>query len=87
MMRNDLEAPALGIAPVIAEVRQAISAQPGCRIARMSGSGATCFGLFDDPLSASAAAQSLKRRQPGCGWSRPRSAGVDQATGAKSLRA
>lgn len=64
MMRNDLEKPAQGIAPVIAAVRQALSAQPGCRIARMSGSGATCFGLFDDPLSASAAAQSLRRAHP-----------------------
>lgn len=65
MTRNDLEAPAIRLAPVIAQVKSALSAQPGCRIARMSGSGATCFGLFDDPLAAAAAAAALSRAQPG----------------------
>jgi len=46
--RNDLSDAALGIAPVIGEVLQAISGQPGCLLSRMSGSGATCFGLFGD---------------------------------------
>ncbi len=65
MMRNDLEAPAQRLAPVIAQVQAALSAQPGCRIARMSGSGATCFGLFADPLAASAAASAIRAAQPG----------------------
>ena len=47
--RNDLEAPAHRLAPVIAQVKAALAAQPGCLLARMSGSGATCFGLFADP--------------------------------------
>lgn len=45
--RNDLEAAAIGVAPAIAEALSWLEAQPGCRLARMSGSGATCFGLFD----------------------------------------
>jgi 4-diphosphocytidyl-2-C-methyl-D-erythritol kinase len=65
MTRNDLEPPAIRLAPVIGRVKSALSAQPGCRIARMSGSGATCFGLFDDPLAAAAAAASLRRAEPG----------------------
>ncbi len=65
MMRNDLEAPAQRLAPVIAQAKAALSAQPGCRIARMSGSGATCFGLFADPLAASAAASTIRASQTG----------------------
>src|SRR5882724_6861569 len=45
--RNDLEAPAISLQPVIADVLSALRAFPACRLARMSGSGATCFGLFD----------------------------------------
>lgn len=45
--RNDLEAAAIDQQPVIAEVLEELRALPGCRLARMSGSGATCFGLFD----------------------------------------
>lgn len=65
MQRNDLEAPAMALAPVIGQVRSALSAQPGCLMARMSGSGATCFGLFPDALNAAAAAAALRRVQPG----------------------
>lgn len=65
MQRNDLQAPAQSLAPVIAGVRAAIGAQPGCLAARMSGSGATCFGLFADGLSAAAAARTLQTAQPG----------------------
>lgn len=54
--RNDLEAAAIGEAPVIAEVTARLARDPGCRLARMSGSGATCFGLFDDLAAAGAAA-------------------------------
>jgi 4-diphosphocytidyl-2-C-methyl-D-erythritol kinase len=61
---NDLEAPAVKIAPVIAEVLAALRALPGCRLARMSGSGATCFGLFDDDSSAAAGAKTLRAAHP-----------------------
>lgn len=65
MQRNDLEAPAVALQPVIGRVRQALTAQAGCLFARISGSGATCFGLFADPLSASAAARAIQSAQPG----------------------
>jgi 4-diphosphocytidyl-2-C-methyl-D-erythritol kinase len=65
MQRNDLESPAIALQPVIAQVKTALTAQPGCLLARMSGSGATCFGLFADPLSANAAARALQAAQPG----------------------
>ncbi|AQR73251.1 4-(cytidine 5'-diphospho)-2-C-methyl-D-erythritol kinase [Sphingomonas sp. LM7] len=54
--RNDLEAPARGIAPVIGEVLAALAAQPGVTLARMSGSGATCFALFEDAEACRSAA-------------------------------
>ncbi len=65
MLRNDLEPVAIALHPVIEQVTSALSAQPGCCIARMSGSGATCFGLFPDPLSAAAAARAITESQPG----------------------
>lgn len=65
MTRNDLEPPAIRAAPVIARVRSALSSQHGCLFARMSGSGATCFGIFADPLTAAAAAANLRRAEPG----------------------
>ena len=58
---NDLQAPAIGLCPVIGEVLAALRATPGCLLARMSGSGATCFGLFADPVEAVLAAQALRR--------------------------
>jgi len=63
--RNDLEPPAEALAPVIGRVRHALAAQPGCLLARMSGSGATVFGLFADPLGAAAAARTLRAAEPG----------------------
>jgi 4-diphosphocytidyl-2-C-methyl-D-erythritol kinase len=60
--RNDLEAPAIALAPEIGEILGAVGAQPGCRLARMSGSGATCFGLFDGDARGPAA--DLKRAHP-----------------------
>ncbi len=63
--RNDLEAPALAIAPVIAQVLAALRAQEGTRIARMSGSGATCFGLFDEEAPARAAETAIAAAHPG----------------------
>jgi 4-diphosphocytidyl-2-C-methyl-D-erythritol kinase len=59
--RNDLEAPAIALAPAIADARAALAAQPGCLFARMSGSGATCFGLFAAAPTAQAAATALAR--------------------------
>jgi 4-diphosphocytidyl-2-C-methyl-D-erythritol kinase len=72
--RNDLEAPAIGIAPAIAEVLRAIGALPGCRLARMSGSGSACFGLFDTVRAATAAARTLGRGRPDW-WARASSIG------------
>ena len=62
--RNDLEAPARALEPVIGEVLAAIGGT-GSLFARMSGSGATCFGLFADTRSAEAAATSLRASRPG----------------------
>lgn len=59
--RNDLEAPALRVTPGIAEALAAMRAAPGCRLTRMSGSGATVFGLFDDAAAAKGAALALQR--------------------------
>lgn len=58
-LANDLQAPAIALRPVVAEVLAAIAAQPGCLLARMSGSGATCFGLFPTAAAARAAAGAL----------------------------
>ena len=60
-LRNDLEPPAVALRPVIGEVLTALRAAPGCLLARMSGSGATCFGVFADASAASAAAGLLRR--------------------------
>ncbi|MCZ8152282.1 MAG: 4-(cytidine 5'-diphospho)-2-C-methyl-D-erythritol kinase [Rhodobacteraceae bacterium] len=65
MQRNDLEPPAVTLKPVIGRVKAALTAQAGCLMARMSGSGATCFGLFADPLSANAAARAIRAAEPG----------------------
>jgi len=61
---NALEPAAIGLQPVIADVLAALRARPGCRLARMSGSGATCFGLFDTHRAAATAATALRRLQP-----------------------
>jgi 4-diphosphocytidyl-2-C-methyl-D-erythritol kinase len=60
-LANDLESPAISVQPAIAEVLTALRAQPGCALARMSGSGATCFGLFGRAAAAAAAAAALAR--------------------------
>ncbi len=59
--RNDLTQAAVQLCPQVAEVLETLAAAPGCRLARMSGSGATCFGLFDDRRAAEAAAPALAR--------------------------
>jgi 4-diphosphocytidyl-2-C-methyl-D-erythritol kinase len=62
--RNDLEPAASALAPPIAEALGALRAQQGCRVARMSGSGATCFGLFAAEPAALAAAGAIRRARP-----------------------
>jgi len=56
---NDLEAAAISLCPPVAEVLGAVAAQPGCLLARMSGSGATCFGIFATEAAAARAAAAL----------------------------
>jgi 4-diphosphocytidyl-2-C-methyl-D-erythritol kinase len=58
-LNNDLEAPAIALAPVIGDVLAALRRLPGCLLARMSGSGATCFALFETPSSAADATSAL----------------------------
>ncbi|CAH1654515.1 4-diphosphocytidyl-2-C-methyl-D-erythritol kinase [Hyphomicrobiales bacterium] len=67
---NDLAEPARRVAPVIDEVLDGLSALPGCRLARMSGSGATCFALFEDCRASAEAARELARRRPDW-WIKP----------------
>ena len=64
-MRNDLEQPAQQIEPRIGLALAALAANEDCLLARMSGSGATCFGLFSEPLAAKAAARTISRSHPG----------------------
>jgi 4-diphosphocytidyl-2-C-methyl-D-erythritol kinase len=61
---NDLEPPALALAPAIADVLSALRENAGCRLARMSGSGATCFALFLSAAEAAAAARRLRAQFP-----------------------
>jgi 4-diphosphocytidyl-2-C-methyl-D-erythritol kinase len=61
---NDLETAATVLLPVIADVLAALSALPQCRLARMSGSGATCFALCDSAVAAEAAARTLQASHP-----------------------
>ena len=62
--RNDLEEPARRLQPVIGEVLSAMVALPGALLARMSGSGATCFAIFADDDCCARAADKLKQAQP-----------------------
>ena len=62
---NDLQAPAITLTPVIGEVLAALGEQAGARLVRMSGSGATCFALFDDDSAAHAAAHAIADTHPG----------------------
>lgn len=62
--RNDLEYPAREIAPVIDTVLADIAATPHCGLSRMSGSGATCFGLFPNEEAAQAATEQLAADHP-----------------------
>jgi len=61
---NDLEPAASRLLPVIAQIKRALGAQPGCRLAAMSGSGPTCFGIFSDAHAAQAAKRAIARAHP-----------------------
>ena len=63
--RNDLEIPAIRIQTIIADVLAALQAFPDCLLARMSGSGATCFGLFGSNGAAQEAAERMQNNRPG----------------------
>lgn len=58
--RNDLQPAACEVAPQIVECLNAIEDLPDCMLARMSGSGATCFGIFENPGEAAYAAHELR---------------------------
>jgi 4-diphosphocytidyl-2-C-methyl-D-erythritol kinase len=61
---NDLEMPATRIQPVIGQVLSALSATNGAWLARMSGSGATCFAIFENTAEAQRAAQKIQLDHP-----------------------
>jgi 4-diphosphocytidyl-2-C-methyl-D-erythritol kinase len=67
---NDLEPIAIGLAPVVGEVLEALGAQSGCRLARLSGSGSSCFALFDTSLEAMTAGRRIRDAYPRW-WIRP----------------
>jgi 4-diphosphocytidyl-2-C-methyl-D-erythritol kinase len=62
--RNDLQAPAMARAPEIARILDLLELSPSCRLARMSGSGATCFGIFDWRNGALFAAEEIALAHP-----------------------
>jgi 4-diphosphocytidyl-2-C-methyl-D-erythritol kinase len=64
VQRNDLQTPAAKLAPEIAAVLVTLALMEGVRLTRMSGSGATCFALFDTREIADAAAAELARHNP-----------------------
>lgn len=63
--RNDLEAPARALVPGIGDVLDRLGAAPGVTLARMSGSGATCFALFESSAVCTAAGQAISAERPG----------------------
>lgn len=62
--RNDLEPIAIGEAPIIGDVLRLLASQNGCQLARMSGSGATCFGLFESGTACLRAEAAIKAQAP-----------------------
>lgn len=64
LCRNDLEAPAVGLVPMIGEVLETLRAEPECLLARMSGSGATCFALCAGDIEAEGLAERLESMRP-----------------------
>lgn len=65
LCRNDLEAPAAALEPVIGEVLQTLAGEPETLLARMSGSGATCFALCAGDFEAETLAERLQAMRPG----------------------
>jgi 4-diphosphocytidyl-2-C-methyl-D-erythritol kinase len=63
-LHNGLEPAAVSLQPIIADALATLAEAPGCLLARMSGSGATCFGLFADVGAAERAASHTRRT----GW-------------------
>jgi 4-diphosphocytidyl-2-C-methyl-D-erythritol kinase len=61
---NDLEVAAIGLLPQIAEIKALLANQPDCRLAAMSGSGPTCFGVFSGPAEARRASAALASARP-----------------------
>jgi 4-diphosphocytidyl-2-C-methyl-D-erythritol kinase len=61
---NDLEVPAAGIHPAVGEVLSALAATDGARVVRMSGSGATCFAIFDSSVAARTASKAIQIAHP-----------------------
>jgi 4-diphosphocytidyl-2-C-methyl-D-erythritol kinase len=61
---NDLEPAAIALQPLVAEVLAALRRLRGCRLARMSGSGATCFALFGSPAAAQDVARQMQADHP-----------------------
>ena len=68
--KNDLQDLAIEIAPVIQEVLDMLSAELGCRLVRLSGSGATCFGLFDNEALAKVSGRAISGSYPNW-WVQP----------------
>lgn len=64
MMRNDLQEPAIALAPEIGDVVETLAGEPETLLARMSGSGATCFAICASDIEAQALAERLARMQP-----------------------
>lgn len=62
--RNDLEAPARFLLPAIGDILALLAGQPGAALVRMSGSGATCFALFDDDAARAAADRAIAAAAP-----------------------
>lgn len=63
-LRNDLQSAACTLAPVITQALALVATQSGCLLARMSGSGATCFGVFGTQQAAERAAQGIEQSRP-----------------------
>ena len=63
--RNDLQATAQRLEPAIGDALDALSRRSGCLLARMSGSGPVCFGIFDSQASAATAAAAIAGQRPG----------------------
>lgn len=63
--RNDLEIPAIRVQTIIADVLEALRGSADCLLARMSGSGATCFGLFGSAGAAEEASRQMQAARPG----------------------